>query len=85
LLYFSYYRSDEGEQWKLGGQLSGAWVDELRSVWKRIRQQVRRAHTVVDLKEVTLIDRAGKQLLLEMQGDGADFFEETEHLGGGRP
>jgi ABC-type transporter Mla MlaB component len=85
LIYFSYYRSDGGERWKLGGQLSGPWVDELRVVWRRIRQNVRRAHAVVDLKEVTLIDGAGKQLLEEMQREGADLFAtEEEQLAGGR-
>jgi ABC-type transporter Mla MlaB component len=98
MLHFSYYRSDDGEQWKLWGQLSGAWVDELRSVWRRIRQHVHRGRAVVDLKEVTSIDPAGEQLLAEMRLEGADLVQshilsgtggangETpmEHASGGR-
>jgi ABC-type transporter Mla MlaB component len=73
MLRFSYRRSDDGEHWDLCGQLSGPWVDELRSVWRRIRKQEHRAHAVVDLKEVTFIDEAGEELLAEMQSAGADF------------
>jgi hypothetical protein len=83
VLRFSYYRSDGGEQWNLCGQLSGPWVDELRSVWRRIREHARRANAVVDLKEVTFIDEAGEQLLAEMQNAGADFVAtgvEHKHL-----
>jgi hypothetical protein len=83
MLRFSYYRSDDGEEWSLCDQLSGPWVDELRSVWRRIRQDARGAHAVVDLREVTFIDEAGEQLLVEMQGAGADFVVagvEHKHL-----
>lgn len=50
MLRLSYYRSDDGEQWYLCGRLAGPWVDELHSVWQRIREHVPRAHTVVNLK-----------------------------------
>lgn len=83
MLRFSYHRSDNGEHWILPGQLSGPWVDELRSVWRRMRERARRAHAVVDLKEVTFIDEAGEQLLAEMQAAGADFVAagvEHKHL-----
>jgi hypothetical protein len=73
MLRFSYYRYDAVEEWKLCGRLDGPWVDELRSVWRRIREHVPRVHPVVDLKEVTFIDQAGEQLLREMQSAGADL------------
>jgi hypothetical protein len=83
MLRFSYYRSDGGEDWRLWGRLTGPWVDELRSVWRRIRERAPRVHPTVDLKEVTFIDEAGKQLLAEMQSAGADLVAtgvEHEHL-----
>lgn len=73
MLRFSFYRSGAGQQWVLCGQLSGPWVDELFSVWRRVRQQLPSVHTLVDLKEVTFIDEAGEQLLAEMQRAGAEF------------
>lgn len=93
MLRFSYYRSDAVEEWNLCGRLDGPWVDELHSVWQRIREHVPRVHPVVDLKEVTFIDEAGEQLLREMQSAGADLVAkgvEDKHLpailknGGGR-
>ena len=83
MLRFSYHRSDEGEQWDLCGELSGPWVDELRSVWRRIRERTRCGHAVVDLREVTFIDEAGEHLLAEMQTAGAGFVAtgvEHKHL-----
>jgi hypothetical protein len=73
MLRLSYYRSDGGEDWRLRGRLTGPWVDELRSVWRRIREHAPRAHPTVDLKEVTFIDEAGERLLAEMQSAGADL------------
>jgi len=83
MLRFGYYRSDGKEDWRLWGRLAEPWVDELRSVWRRIREHTPRAHRVVDLKEVTFIDQAGEQLLAEMQSTGADFIAtaaEQKHL-----
>lgn len=73
MLRFSYFRSDDGEEWRLCGELSGPWVDELRMVWRRIRQRTRSKHALVDLKEVTFIDEGGEQLLAELQQEGAGF------------
>lgn len=73
MLRFSFYRSGAGQHWVLCGQLSGPWVDELRSVWRHMRQQTPPAPAVVDLRDVTFIDEAGEQLLAEMQRDGAEF------------
>jgi hypothetical protein len=83
MLRFSYYRSDGSDDWRLWGRLAGPWVDELRSVWRRIREHRPRAHATVDLREVTFIDEAGEQLLAEMQSAGADFVPtgvEHKHL-----
>jgi hypothetical protein len=70
---FSYSGTNGGERWDLGGKLSGAWVDELRSVWRRIRERSPNPHPIVVLKDVTFIDEAGERLLAEMQSAGAEF------------
>jgi len=85
MLHFSYYRSDDLEEWSLVGRLAGPWADELRSVWRRIRRHVPRAHTVVDLKDVTSVDDAGAQLLAEMRAAGAHLVPQgIQPFGGGR-
>jgi hypothetical protein len=83
MLRFSYSASDDGERWNLCGRLSGPWVDELRSVWRRVRDQGPRAKPLVDLRDVTFIDEAGERLLADMQCGGAKFLVagvEHKHL-----
>ena len=83
MLRFSYDRSDRGERWNLCGQLSGPWVDDLRSVWRRIREQAPPAQVVVDLRDVTFIDELGECLLEEMQRAGSELLAsgvEHKHL-----
>jgi hypothetical protein len=83
MLRFSYSGNNGGERWDLCGQLSGPWVDELRSAWRRIRERSPSARPIVVLKDVTFIDEAGEQLLAEMQSAGAEFVAagvEQKHL-----
>lgn len=83
MLRFSYYRSDREDAWDLCGQLSGPWVEELRSVWRRIREHTGQKQALIDLSQVTFIDEAGEQLLAEMKAAGADFVVtgvEHKHL-----
>jgi len=83
MLRFSYCRSDDGDQWRLSGQLAGPWVDELGMVWRRIREHSPRALALIDLRDVTFIDEAGEQLLSEMKSAGAKFVGagiEHQHL-----
>jgi hypothetical protein len=77
--------SDTGgtQRWTLHGRLAGPWVDELRSCWKQVRERAPLARAIVDLKEVTFIDRAGEKLLAEMRGAGAELIAtgvENQHL-----
>jgi len=74
MLRFSCCGSGGSERWDLCGELSGPWVDEVRSVWWRIRKQSPRAHAVIDLRNVTFIDEKGERLLIEMQSSGAEFL-----------
>ena len=82
MLRISYMVSADGQQrWILCGRLAGPWVDELRSCWQQVR--ARRAHVVLDLKDVTFIDGAGEALLSEMLNAGTEFVAagvENKHL-----
>lgn len=55
---------------KLEGRLAGPWVDVLDRYW-RITAGPERNGLVLDLTEVTFIDRAGKELLARLHGEGA--------------
>lgn len=79
----SYSDTADTQRWSLHGRLAGPWVDELRSCWTQARERAPLARAVVDLKEVTCIDRAGERLLAEMRGAGAELIAggvEHQHL-----
>jgi ABC-type transporter Mla MlaB component len=60
------------ETWDLEGKLSGEWVKELERCWK---EDVRKPGLAVqvNLKAVSYIDGAGKQLLIEMHRQGVEI------------
>jgi outer membrane protein len=59
--------------WELEGKLAGEWVKELARCWKARSGEQGGGAIQVNLKEVTYIDPAGKQLLAEMYAQGADL------------
>jgi hypothetical protein len=58
---------DLGEIWELEGRLSGDWVAELERCWKD-RLSPANVPLQVQLKAVSYIDAAGKELLARMHG-----------------
>jgi hypothetical protein len=72
------------QRWVLQGRLTGNSVEELTTNWRINRQD--RAPTescIVDLSEITSIDKDGEEVLLMMIRDGAKFVATgvyTKHL-----
>src|SRR5258708_5853297 len=72
------------QRWVLQGRLAASSVEELTTNWRINRQD--RAPTescIVDLSEITSIDKDGEQVLLMMIRDGAKFVARgvyTKHL-----
>jgi hypothetical protein len=60
------------ETWELEGKLSGDWVKELDRCWKERVPQVG-VSLQVQLKAVSYIDAAGKQLLTQMCESGVEI------------
>lgn len=56
------------------GRLAGAFVPELERCWQAIRAKQLERKISVDLKNVTSIDRAGRQLLRSMHSGGVSFL-----------
>jgi len=74
--------SDE-QKWSVQGQLVGEWAAELMSTWKKTHHAGDPRRTIVDLIEVTSIDRNGEDVLAELMSQGAEFISGdvyTEHL-----
>jgi len=65
-------QADSTETWELEGKLSGDWVKELERCWKE-RTTPAGVPLQVNLKAVSYIDPAGKQLLTEMHGRGVEI------------
>src|ERR1700676_2804080 len=73
-----------GEQkWSVQGRLVGDWAAELMSTWGKTHHAGDARRTIVDLIEVTSIDRNGEAVLAEMMSQGAEFISGDvyiEHL-----
>jgi hypothetical protein len=73
-----------GEQkWSLQGQLVGQWAAELRSTWRKARLEGATRRYIVELIEVTAIDRNGEEVLKEIMSQGVEFIASdvyTKHL-----
>src|SRR5438874_162174 len=56
------------------GRLAGAFVPELESCWMTACARQTGRNVVVDLKNVTCVDRAGRSLLQRMHCSGVGFL-----------
>jgi anti-anti-sigma regulatory factor len=71
------------QRWSLQGQLAGQWADELQSTWRESRRAEDTRRRIVELTEVTSIDRNGETVLAEIMSQGAEFIAGdvyTKHL-----
>ena len=74
--------SDE-QRWSLQGKLVGQWAAELMSTWREARHVGDTRRYIVELIEVTAIDRNGEAVLAEIMSQGAEFIASdvyTKHL-----
>ena len=73
-----------GEQrWSLQGQMVGQWAAELKSTWREAHHAGDTRRSIVDLIEVTSIDRNGEAVLAEIMSQGVEFIASdvyTKHL-----
>jgi len=58
-------------RFEVEGRLAGAWVQELQLCWRSTLAGRPRSAVLVDLKGVTFIDDAGKDLLAQLHRAGA--------------
>jgi hypothetical protein len=61
-------------RWVLQGRLVEPWVSELRTNWKKAYRSRKVCTYVIDLNDVTSLDRAGEKLLRAMSKEGARFI-----------
>jgi hypothetical protein len=58
-------------RWIVQGRLVGPWVSELRTTWKKAHRRQDKRACIVDLNDVTFIDKSGERLLRGMCKKGA--------------
>jgi hypothetical protein len=71
------------QRWSLQGQLVGQWAAELKSSWREAHQAEDTRRCIVELIEVTSIDRNGEAVLAEIMTQGAEFVASdvyTKHI-----
>src|ERR1700751_537862 len=74
MLKISLSESPVEEKWILEGRLSGVWVRELKASWKKNHQTDKKRACIVDLNDVTFIDKTGEGLLRVLRDEGAQFI-----------
>ena len=75
--------SPDEQRWSLQGQLVGQWAAEFESTWREARRAGDTRRCMVELIEVTSIDRNGEAVLAEIMGQGVEFVASdvyTKHL-----
>jgi hypothetical protein len=75
--------SPEEQRWSLQGQLVGQWAAEFMSAWRKAHVVGDARRCIVELIEVTSIDRNGEEVLSEIMSHGGEFVASdvyTKHL-----
>ena len=62
------------QRWSLQGQLVSQWAAELKSRWTEARSVGDTRRCIVELIEVTSIDRNGEAVLAEIMSQGVEFI-----------
>src|SRR6201997_4738887 len=83
MLKITFRETPEEERWALHGLLTDPWVQEFRACWQKNHRTDVRRDCIVDLNEVTFIDKRGEQLLCLLAKEGAEFTSSgtyTKHI-----
>lgn len=62
------------QTWVLQGRLCGQWAVDLKQRWDAARGERQGRKCVVDLEDVTYVDRDGETLLREMLDEGCELI-----------
>ena len=68
------------KRWILEGRLVGPWVGELRTSWEKTHRDQSGRTCILDLKDVTFLDKDAEKLLHAMSKKGTQFVAEGIYL-----
>jgi hypothetical protein len=80
MLKITITNTEREERWTLQGRLVGPWVEELKASWKRSNRTAQGRRRIVNLDEVTFIDKSGERMLRRMSNQGAQFVASDVYL-----
>ena len=69
MLRIMLHRDGSEHRLELAGRLCGPWVHETETVWRSL--QCSGEELEIDMRDVTAVDRAGRELLVAMHHAGA--------------
>jgi hypothetical protein len=61
-------------RWVLQGRVFGPWVSELNAIWRTSTRTRKGRACIVDLNDVTFIDKGAEKLLRTMAREGAQLI-----------
>jgi outer membrane protein TolC len=65
----------------LEGKLAGPWVAELAKAWSEWQDRVHPRDAVIDLRLVSFVDEAGRELLVQLHGEGCALLGSGCYVG----
>jgi anti-anti-sigma regulatory factor len=68
------------ERWTVHGRLVAPWVKELKACWEKSHSTARGQKCIVNLDEVTFIDKSGERVLRYMSKQGAQFVARDVYI-----
>jgi anti-anti-sigma regulatory factor len=74
MLKITISRTATAERWTLQGRLVAPWVNELKASWKKSHGTAQGKKCIVNLDEVTFIDKSGERVLRYMSKQGAQLI-----------
>jgi hypothetical protein len=55
------------------GDLTGPWVAELGTTWRNAGRELEGRNLIIDLRNLTVISRAGEEAIFDLMKKGAKF------------
>jgi hypothetical protein len=73
MLRITVSETNSEQRWTLQGRLAGPWVAQLQTCWAEAQADRAGRSCVIDVTNLTSVDRQGEELLQAMIREGAQF------------
>jgi outer membrane protein TolC len=80
MLKISLSETPSEERWIIQGRLTAPWFRELRACWKKEHRRDNQRTCILDLNEITFIDKSGERLLRLLVKEGAQCIATGDYI-----